>query len=934
MGLPIVGCWVKDIRDGRLAQVVSHPGGNRITVNYGVGAPAVLEDGDWRCGLLAGFVVQDAPLSSARSTLGMATVLSVRELAGREQACVQLHATGDTLWLPYERLRRIMDPKVQYVRAEQRHDDAAERTSLNLMAHALRTWNEATGALERLDVDPLPHQITLVHRILSSGNTNWLIADDVGLGKTIEVGLLLGALERRQTLRRVLLVVPSGLTRQWKEELLTKFDKQYRIWGRDFEVTSEQEWGLYERVIVSLDLAKPQNGEDDGSDFATRFGRLLTAGKWDLVVFDEAHRLSRDEAGRSTLRYRLARALRDQTDAMLLLSGTPHQGDVGRFQNLLRLVRPDLESAIEDINEDASFIGDLVLRNRKIDAVDVDGNFIFAGLMVRRVEIPASAPLLELDRRLADYLQRGYRAGTKQGGTLGRAIGFVMTIYRKLASSSVYALHTAMVRRKQRLLGELGSYQRPVLKESDDTDGTDDLSEAEVLDTAAAFFEEEIALIDGIISQAEECYAADAKFTELRKLASELVRHQGKKLLIFTEYRSTQHYLATRVERLWGKPAALINGGMSVDDKQQAIAAFESDVDILISTEAGGEGLNLHRNCHVMVNYDLPWNPSRLTQRIGRLYRYGQKEQVVVVNFTAKDTIDNTILATVLERLEILVAQMSSVSAEFERDLYQSEVLGELLERLDIADLLEEARSGKVERSEERIAEALHRAQNAKQLQDDILAAAARLDSDGWQRLGAFTTADLSRFIARASRKVGIEVESAASDAERLTLRLPERLRGNFPEFGRRLVIDVRTSRNDDSGRVLLDFASPFVRALVGWVTDEAFGGGYGFTTSMSNTGTVSLAMLVHYQNDQGEPRGLELVAAHKDNSGRTELDNRYLRDLFAIEQSTGEPAVVSPRDRADAFEALVDRIEADAATSSHDQRQVRGLFALGVIES
>src|SRR5690606_13370655 len=157
-----------------------------------------------------------------------------------------------------------------------------------------------------------------------------------------------------------------------------------------------------------------------------------------------------------------------------------HQGDVGRFKNLLRLVRPELEEAIEEIDEDPSFIADVVLRNRKIDAVDVDGNFIFHGLLVRRVDIPQSPAMAELERLLQDYLRRGYRAGAQAGGSVGRAIGFVMTIYRKLASSSVYALHTAMVRRKQRLEGTLGRYDHPILDGSEESDETDDLAEAEI----------------------------------------------------------------------------------------------------------------------------------------------------------------------------------------------------------------------------------------------------------------------------------------------------------------------------------------------------------------------------------------------------------------------------------------------------------------------
>jgi hypothetical protein len=493
-----------------------------------------------------------------------------------------------------------------------------------------------------------------------------------------------------------------------------------------------------------------------------------------------------------------------------------------------------------------------------------------------------------------------------------------------------------MLRRKQRLEGTLGGYVHPLLDGSDESDETDDLAEAEVREAAAQFFADEIAMIDAIIAQAEACYLADAKFTELRKLANELVRHQGEKLLIFTEYRSTQAYRATRLERLWGAAPAVINGSMSVDEKQASIVAFEGETNVLISTEAGGEGLNLQRGCHVMVNYDLPWNPARLTQRLGRLYRYGQTERVLVVNFAAKDTIDNEILANVLERLDALVTQMASVSPEFD-ERYKAEVLGELLERLDIGELLDEASTGKVERSEERITAALERAQQARQLQDDILASADRLDMDGWQRLGAFTTLDLACFIQRASRKLAIEVVPSGRDEQLFSLRLPETMRGAFAEFGRRTVVEVRTNRGDGrelANRVLLDFSSSFVRYLVSQVTDEAFGGGYGYTLDWSERQAISLAMLVHYQNDQGDPRGIELVSAHRAPDGSIELDNRRLRSLFGAEQRTGKPETADAAWRRDVFEALADRVEAEAAAAGVAQRHANSVVALGVVES
>lgn len=932
---PIVNCWIVDATTERLGRVTENLSDGRIRVEFGPGLPSEIVD-HWTCGIRPGFVVQDSPISASRQPLGVGTAVATRLIASTEQVLVQFHGTGVVRWIPFERLARVMEPKLQFIRGEQRYSDSGERTSLNLMAHALRTWNEATGALDRLDVDPLPHQITLVHRILSSGNTNWLIADDVGLGKTIEVGLLLAALERRQNLRRILVVVPSGLTRQWKDEMQTKFDRRFRIYGRDFEIHDTAEWGLYEQVIVSLDLAKPKSSDDIGDDLSTRFGKIVNSGKWDAIIFDEAHRLSRDDAGRTTQRFRLAKSLRERCDSLILLTGTPHQGDVGKFQNLLKLVRPDLGEYIDDIDSDPGVVSEIVLRNRKIDAVDAEGNFIFHGILVKLVETQSTRSSEELHRRLAEYLRRGYRASDNIGGNSGRAIGFVMTIYRKLASSSVWALFVALTKRKQRLLAEApvgpSGFDLSAESQSEVGEDEDDLTEAET--GAEAFFASELEDIEGVLQQAKACIPEDRKFLELGGIIEDLVVSQGKKLLVFSEYRATQTYIERRIKKKYGIDSCLIHGGMSVDEKQESIGEFEADVDILISTEAGGEGLNLQRNCSVVVNYDLPWNPARLQQRIGRLYRYGQKDKVIVINLTSRDTIDNLILSTVMQRLEYVVRQMSPVSSEYD-DRHSSEVLGELLERLDINELLDEARTGGVERTIERVDGAIERARQSKKLQDELLTNISTLDGDSWRRLGAFTTRDLANFIKRSAVVCGIEV-SSFEDPERFDIRLPERLRGRFPEFGNRTLVEVRTYRGEGPKvvtRILLDFSSPFVRYLVDFVTRPEFGGGFG-VVPVHEEPSVLAAMLVHFQNDQGEPRGIDLLVGTRDKAGAIKIDNSLVRPLFLAHQETVAVSAMDPTPRRNVVESIFDRIEIEVSGSTDQQRLPNGLFPIGIVES
>jgi len=937
--IPIENAWVcrsnNQAEIGFVTRIFSAGNEPSIEVDFGPKGVARLKLGEWGCGLRAGFTVQDVPLSGVRETFGTGTVMKTRELATRHQALVQFHSNGQSLWLPFERLRRIMDPALRFRRSEPATKDSAERLALNVIAHLLKSWNEATGALDRLDVDPLPHQIGLVHRILNSGQTNWLIADDVGLGKTIEIGLLLAALERRQNIRRILVVVPSGLTRQWKEEMLIKFDRRFLIYGIDFRVFDPRDWGLYERVIVSLDLAKPRNAQDDGRDIDTSFGMFMAAGAWDIIIFDEAHRLSRDEQGRSTLRFRLAQRLRERTDALVLLTGTPHQGDQGKFRNLLTLVRPDLATLIKNIDQTPDIVREIILRNRKIDAVDIDGNFLFHGLLVRRVEVETDEQFSILESRLRQYLSRGYGASDAIGGKEGRAVGFVMTIYRKLASSSVAALWIALRRRLDRLSQQpISSDESPdTFDEDDQPDADDNLDQHGPTQKRLPFFEGEELMLRDLIARGEACMRTDKKGAALVNIVRDVVQDQGEKLLIFTEFRSTQAYLLHQVEKLLGIRPVIIHGGMTVDEKRVAVQSFEGEIPVLISTEAGGEGLNLHRKCHILVNFDLPWNPARLTQRMGRLYRYGQKERVVVINFHARDTIDNEIVSTVIDRVGTIVREMKSVGPEFD-ELYAAEVMGELLERVDISELLEEARNGHVERTKERIDAAIAEASRAKRLQDEILNQVDSPDVSGTQVIGGYTTANVATFVQRAAIRFDIEVE-ASSDLEYFALRLPANLRGAFREFGNRTVIAATTRRKGwvpDSEVALIDFSGTFLRYLVNAVTAADFGGSYATFDEESNFPKFFAIFLARFQDDQGHHQGENLIVVRQENESIV-VDGQFLGRLFDGPLRDSDPIKRDPSVKKAELDAARDRAELAMAEDVTQFRHPNDLVTLAVAE-
>lgn len=938
--LPIIDCWVaRPNARHRIGRVAKHLEHNAIMVDFGPdSSPETIPEGDWVCGLQPGFTVQDVPLSASRRTLGTGTIVNLRAIGGAEQAAVQLHATGELRWLPFERLKRIMDPRLQFIRDQKQADEAAERTALHLMGQALRTWNEATGALERLDTDPLPHQLTLVHRILSSGNTNWVIADDEALGKTTEIGLILGALERRQGLERVLILAPAALNPIWQEDLGARFGKPFEVYGRDFLAAGEGGWTGRHRVIAPLEAMHPEAEGDDGTGEASAFGRLLSAGNWDLVVIDQAHLLIRDDSDRTRQRYRLAEELRSRCDAMLLLTGVPHQGDLDRFRALLKLVRPDLAEAIVRIGTDDDVVAQIVLRSSRMAAQSADGRPLFEGAVSRRVDVVRNAEAVELERRLSSYLRRGYRAADEIGGDTGKAISLLLTVYRKLASSSPFALALALARRRSQLLGEQGPGEH-VVETSDLTfdsmaeigEGDDLLGDAEV-PGATQFHDDEPEQLSAIIEQTKRCFHADPRHFEFRRIIDEVVIREKRKLVVFTEYRATQAYLATRLEQALGMKAVLVHSGLSAEERAAAVASFAGDAQVLIATETAGEGLALERHAQVMVNYDMPWNTARLAHRIGRLARPGQAGKVVVVSLLAKDTIDNEVLSTLVERVDAMVRKTATVNGDIS-DRYQSDILLDLYARIETNALLSAAGMGQVDRILEAIESAIEGARGAKLMQEAALSETLDGGEAGWAPLGRFTTADLAIFVRRAAERLGVVVSPYRDEIERFDLRLPPELVGRFPEFGNRSVIDCRTVRGTGpTGRTPLDFASSFVRYLVHETALPDFGGGYGVLPAAVDGPMTLAAFSVRFQNDQGEPRGVELVVARRGRDGAIELDNGAIRPLFDSIVRDGRVEKQEATTRAQAFDAMLDRIEVRVADATTRFRYPNGIFCAGIL--
>ena len=864
--VPVTGCWVSHPERDGLLGIVSDSriegGAVEVKVRWGregtVGWHPVAE---LRNGFQAGHIVQDSPKSNTRKTLGTGAVLGSRRIAGRDMAQVQLHNTGESRWFPYENLRRIKDASVKYANAEAPEPDSAERFRLKALAYALDSWNQVTGALDRLDVDPLPHQIDLVHRIMSSDQSNWLIADDVGLGKTIEVGLLLAAMKRRRRARRVLVVCPAGVARQWQDEMRYKFNEDFRIYGLDFQINQPSHWVTFDKVIVSIDRAK----------IDTHKPKFADSGDWDVVVFDEAHHLSKIENRSVTLRYQLADMLKSMTDSFIFLTGTPHQGRTGQFVNLLLLLRPDLAGRFSKLFSDSSVVSEVILRNRKSLVTDAGGRFIFKGQTTNKVEVPLSDSARAFDRQLQTYLKKGY-AAADAGGTTGRAIGFVMTTYRKLASSSIAAIERSLVRRLARLRGEHGNADvphgnSPSLAEMEEAfaeglDSMDDLEE--VSDNIAAsnaganpFFEEEQRQIVDLLASAKRVKRDDCKLKRFLSEIVEPVRERGERLLVFTEYRGTQDYVVDALKTHYPNSAvAQINGSMSLSEKRRNIDNFNETAHFMVSTEAGGEGINLQDRCHILVNYDLPWNPNRLVQRAGRLYRYGQKERVVVFNLAASDGFDNTTINMMLDRIETIARNMAQVSGEYSDGL-ETEIIGDLMERMDTAAILAANRDMNIERTDREIDNAISRAQEARRLQESLFAHVDGYDPQAATALYSFGQEDVLSFLEGILPLRGIPIRNRFHNGRTLEIELPEDMRGRYSEFRTRATFELVTVDRQLASRrqnvVPMDFASPFFRDLIEFAKSPEFKGEY---ASIAGPWSGALALYkIRWQNDQGVPR-------------------------------------------------------------------------------
>lgn len=514
-------------------------------------------------------------------------------------------------------------------------------------------------------VIPLPHQIHALARAMSTDRVRYLLADEVGLGKTVEAGLILRELKIRGLVRRALVVAPAGLVTQWVQELKTHFNETFRLVipaelsaarelvGLDEEANA---WRLHHQVVCPLDSVKPlearrgRTREQLARFNRERFDDLVSAG-WDLIIIDEAHRLggSTDQVAR----YRLGEALAQAAPYLLLLSATPHQGKTDGFRRLLSFL--DAQAFPDDDSVSQERVAPYVIRTEKRRAIDAEGKPLFKPRHTQLVQVTWGTEGLEqqaLYAAVTDYVRNGYNQAIADKRS---AIGFLMILMQRLVTSSTRAIRQSLERRLEVL--ELPEGQLSLFGEDiGDTWGTLDGQEQleSVLKARLKGLKNERAEVELLLSGARRCEAKgpDAKAQALLEHIHRLQREQHDplvKVLLFTEFIPTQDMLASFLQER-GFRVTCLNGSMGLDERRSVQLAFADDAQVLISTDAGGEGLNL-QFCHVVVNYDLPWNPMKMEQRIGRVDRIGQEHVVEALNFALQDTVELRVREVLEEKL-------------------------------------------------------------------------------------------------------------------------------------------------------------------------------------------------------------------------------------------------------------------------------------------
>ena len=585
----------------------------------------------------------------------------------------------ETLWI------HILDSDTfAQVLAEELEDDGVSKNGLayaRFVAIATKIKQEIAEkhilAPYESNLIPLPHQILVLEKVMQGVQTRFMLADEVGMGKTIEAGLVLKEKKLRGEVKRVLLIVPKSAMLQWQAEMKEHFAENFFIYDSElinsmaktfasFEAEEELNfWRQHNQIIVSSDALKPvetrQGWSQERVEAYNKYRlEMVVNADFDMVIIDEAHKMGGSTS--SVSRFKMAEVLCNAVPNLLLLTATPHRGKSDHFRRVLQLMDADAFSgegmpSIEEIQP-------YVMRSEKRYAVDYDGKKLFNERSTIRFDVALSserhALQLALYQHITDYVRICFgMAKTKKRN----ATGLVMVMLQKLASSSTDAVLSALRTRLTRLENgededDLDGYGLDGSLDYDDEElNVDDYS----VEHTSSELKTEIEMLQKLIEEAEQCRntETDAKATALvEKIYS--LRSSGtegnNKVLVFTEFRQTQDYIVRKLIEQ-GLQCEKVHGSMTMEERHHALIRFREYADVLVATDAAGESLNM-QFCHIIINYDLPWNPMALEQRIGRVDRIGQKYEVQAFNMLTNNSVDYRIYNIIVEKLDLIMEEL------------------------------------------------------------------------------------------------------------------------------------------------------------------------------------------------------------------------------------------------------------------------------------
>ncbi len=741
---------------------------------------------------------------------------------------------------------------------------------LRLFAHEFPLENGG-GSLSNSKTDLLPHQILLTHTLINATRRKFLIADEVGLGKTIETGMVIREMHARGEGNRVLVICPAGLTDNWQREMRDCFRMFFDVFGKDFTDATPYAWEQHNLVVASVDTLKRED----------RLSKLLSAPRWDCIVIDEAHHLTRRRYGTKierTLNYKMAERLKSISRDLLFLSATPHQGDAFQFWSLIQLLDDQLFENPEAMKDHRGLLGRVMIRRTKREVTDADGNPIFMRRQVHTHRFRLSLREENYYERITAYLKEGYNVAIGTGGKTTkreRAVGFLMATFQKIMSSSPRAIKQALRRRLISLLarrqmalesGKLGTitrsdlsarivrYQeemRGIVKDILQFEGVSAVSQADADAYIAKFkqrlskrpeFNEEITSwaldesesgdaileseveIPNEIERLRELLAMidegpDRKFDTLIRAIEQLrSENPAEKIIIFTQYLQTLFFLRDELTHYYDKSKIAIVRGGPLEDKIAACESFweENGAEFLLSTTAGGEGINL-QVCRVLFNYDLPWNPMAVEQRIGRIHRYGQQETAQVYNLVGEGTIEEKvydILESKLYDIAQTIGKIDKATGEVAED-FRTEILGYYGTNANYTELYRNALIDRdYDRTAQEIKEALEKAKEASQAIREFSQELSSFNMEKYAEIrGKYDLADLGHFVQKTIFRFGGSFIPSGDLAEIITPKNLLTYKGVAPHYSRVTISRKLATRK--KGVDLLGIGHPLVDAII-----------------------------------------------------------------------------------------------------------------------